>query len=279
MSKLTFRSNPCSSDIPYKKIFVITAYFLQAFICISLLASCANPLILMQKQDANPVAQRQNVNIVVRKRSIETTNWQTTANVLPRNVANAASATYQSGTRAYIYVVGGRGSAGVLTSVYYASINTNGNILSPWQTSSQIIPQALFGATAAIYEQGTTPYLYILAGRNSDNIGQKAAYYAAINSVTGDIGAWQTAMNSLPQGLLSPTSALYQSPKNPYIYVVGGQDNRYNMSMMTYYAAINPITGDIGAWQTATNNLPVGINKATSVLFQAGNTAYMYVIG
>lgn len=280
MSKITFQSSLFSAYVPYKKIFATKTYLYQIVIYISLFslfASCANPSILLQKQVANAVVQRQNA--VVQEPAVETTAWQTTANVLPQGVANAAYATFQSGTRAYMYVVGGRGSSGVLTSVYYASMNTDGNIQSSWQTSSQTIPLALFGATAAIYQQGTAPYLYIMAGRDSDNIGQKTVYYAAINPATGDVGAWQTAANSLPQGLLSPTSALYQSPKNPYIYVVGGQDNQYTVSTVTYYAAINPATGDIGAWQTATNNLPMGINKAASVLFQAGYAAYMYVIG
>ena len=66
--------------------------------------------------------------------------WNTTT-ALPQNIYFATSVEYNG----YVYVMGGDDGSSVLTTVYYAPLNTNGT-LGSWSSTTSL-PQALYRAT------------------------------------------------------------------------------------------------------------------------------------
>lgn len=210
----------------------------------------------------------------------ETTRWATTSQILPSTVANAASASYQSGSTGFVYSIGGQTSGGgKINSVFYAQVDASGDLKTTWNTSAHNFPLSVTGASAAVYSQGSAVYLYVVGGRNGSNSASTTVYYAQINPLTGDVGAWTAGTNTLSQGLLSPAVGIYQSATTPYLYVVAGQTNGFSVANSTYYAPLDPATGDVGAWTTSAHNLPHAMDKMAFATYQSGTTAYLYVVG
>jgi hypothetical protein len=94
--------------------------------------------------------------------------WATTA-ALPAGMNLASAALYDG----YVYVVGGQNGTGILTSVYYAQLRTDGTIGS-WQTAADPAPMAF--EAAAVAHNG---YLYLIGG-NDTVTSNPGAYHTAI---------------------------------------------------------------------------------------------------
>jgi N-acetylneuraminic acid mutarotase len=230
-------------------------------------------------------------------------SWNSTT-AFPSN-SPTMSARDQVGTavyNGYLYVMGGMaGSSGgdctigsapnyFCNGVFYAPINTTGTIGSwtattSFPSSSPTMPaRDDFGT--AVYDG----YLYVMGGYSVSNSGDcggvdcSGVFYASINS-NGTIGSWNST-TAFPSS--SPTmsdrydfgTAVY----NGYLYVMGGYSNSYTGNCYTGYC--NDVfgttiagAGAVGSWtaSTGTSNgsLPVGINWATSVVYNG----YVYEIG
>ena len=156
--------------------------------------------------------------------------WTTASNSLPVALNNESAVAYNG----YLYVIGGDANSGLLNSVYYAPINSNGSV-GTWQTSTNVLPNTVANG-AAVEENG---YLYLFGGDASGNLN--SVYYAPINS-NGSVGTWQTSTNVLPSATTYASAAVF----NGYVYVVGGTTSG------VFYAPINS-NGSVGTWTTATN--------------------------
>lgn len=186
--------------------------------------------------------------------------WQTATNSLTDVVAGATTSTANN----YVYVIGGVNSEEIpLSTVRYAPLNPDGT-LGVWNTSTPL-PEARFYANSVIYNG----FVYVIGGGANGSDHGSTVYYAPLNS-DGTVGAWNTAANSLPSGVLGASSVLV----NNYVYVLGGVDDTSLATSTVYYAPLNP-DGTVGAWNTATNSLPAAIFGQTSVT----SNGYIYSFG
>ena len=181
-------------------------------------------------------------------------SWTATT-PLPVATMDATSVVYNG----YVYEIGGCNNCNPSSTVYYASINSNGT-LGTWNATTPLLA-ATDGATSVVYNG----YVYEIGGYNG------SAYvatvdYAPINS-NGTIGTW-TATTPLLVAVDLATSVVY----NGYVYEIGGWNGSANFATVDY-APINS-NGTIGSW-TATTSLPVATSSATSVVYNG----YVYEIG
>jgi N-acetylneuraminic acid mutarotase len=182
--------------------------------------------------------------------------WAATTS-LPTATNSATSAVYNG----YVYEIGGstvNGTAGVIATVEYASINANGT-LGSW-TSTTSLPVATLAAASVIYNG----YVYEIGGNTSSG-DTTSVDYASING-NGTLGSWTTT-TSLPVAIEYATSVIY----NGYVYEIGGFPN--GITAVVDYAPINS-NGTLGAW-TSTTSLPTAAYGATSVAYNG----YIYEIG
>jgi N-acetylneuraminic acid mutarotase len=185
-------------------------------------------------------------------------SWQTASNSLPASLEAATSVVYNG----YVYVMGG--NAGTIEStVYYASLNADGSVGS-WQTASNSLPASLEAATSVVYNG----YVYVMGGEDASS-KVSSVYYAKLNS-NGSVGTWQTSSSSLPDQISGATTVVNEG----YVYVLGGEDNNYNIVTSIYYASLNA-DGSVSTWQTASNNTIDPVAFATAVT----SNGYIYVMG
>ncbi len=185
--------------------------------------------------------------------------WSTSTNPLPQVLSSATSVIYDG----YVYVMGGDGSSGSLSTVYYAPLSSTGGV-GAWSTSTNSLPQVLYNATSVEYGG----YVYVMGGYNGSS-SLSTVYYAPLSS-TGGVGAWSTSTNSLPQVLYNATSVEYGG----YVYVMGGYNGSSSLSTL-YYAPISS-TGGVGSWSTSTNSsLLQTLDNTVSVTYDG----YIYVMG
>ncbi len=185
--------------------------------------------------------------------------WSTSSNSLTQGLNGLTSVT----NNGYIYVMGGNSSGGASAAVYYAPINSNGSVGS-WTTSSNSLPQALFGATSVV----SGGYIYVVGGTTGLSMSS-AVYSAPINS-NGSVGSWTTQAHSLPQTEYYATSITY----NGYIYVIAGTGSGIPDYVNTVYSA-QLTSGTVSSWTTSGNTLPTALSGTTAVT----NNGYVYVIG
>ncbi|HEU5086553.1 MAG TPA: hypothetical protein VFT99_03875, partial [Roseiflexaceae bacterium] len=89
----------------------------------------------------------------------------------------------------YLYIIGGRNGGNRYNTVWYAPIESNGDIsTSPGLQAATSLPENRFEHTSVIYGD----YLYVLGGdRQNDTQYTNTVYYAPINA-NGSLGAWDT---------------------------------------------------------------------------------------
>ena len=174
---------------------------------------------------------------------------------LPQALDDAPSVTYNG----YVYVLSGYSGSGGSTSVYYASIGSNG-ALGAWNTASSPTPSAVLFATAVVYGG----YIYLLGGcvtTSSCSGPTSAVHFAQINS-NGNIGSWMTT-TALPTPLNGATTVMY----NGYLYEIGGNNSGVATQTQTgsqtavYYSSlvnndVNPVAIEING--TNVGNAGIG---------------------
>ncbi len=165
--------------------------------------------------------------------------WTTSPKLLPQNKSWHSSVIVGN----YIYAMGGV-DLGVVDTVYYTSVNSDGTI-NNWQSAISL-PQKIYGSSAVTYNN----YIYMIGGWiDSPIVASNKIYYTSVNS-DGTIGSWNTT-TSLPLGLSDVGSTL----SNGYIYVVGGVSDPATTVNKVYYSKINS-DGTIGSWNPSSNVLP-----------------------
>lgn len=160
---------------------------------------------------------------------------------LPQGSAYAALTATSSSV---IYMGGDTGSA-VISDVWVASWDANTGLIGSWSAQTAL-PAGGQNAAAATWNDTA---VYYLGGANYSNVVTSAVYWTTISN--GQLGSW-TAGPSLP----TPLASSYVGVFGNWIVVAGGSPGSAVASSAVYYAAINPATGALGAWQTGPN-LPV----------------------
>ena len=177
-------------------------------------------------------------------------NWQESSVTLPAAL-NAISATVSGG---YLYILGGTGAGGTVSTTYYSLINGDGS-LDGFQTGTAL-PVALANAQALV----ANGYIYFIGGYTGSS-AVATVYYAPLNTSTGAMGSW-TATSSLP----SNHNNFGATISNGYVYT-------YKTGSV-YYAPLNT-NGTLGTWATDANALPVNYNGTNSFTYNG----YHYLIG
>jgi len=198
--------------------------------------------------------------------NIELQEWRTSANILPANRADPATAT----SNGYIYVMGGGTASDGGTpqnTVYYTKVNVDGSIGS-WNTTSTL-GTAVSGAQATV----VNGYMYLIGGSTNGGGsghtgGQSLVQYARIN-VDGTLGTWTTT-TALPQARYEPavTSA------NGYIYVLSGKNTSNAYQTTIYYAKVNS-DGTISSWNTNATALSFAQARTQAVVLNGK----LYIVG
>ena len=182
--------------------------------------------------------------------------WSTYGTSLPGTLSYSQAIV----TNGYVYLLGGNNGSSIVSTVYYAPINSNGT-LGTWSTGTSL-PGAL-GYSQAIVTNG---YVYLLGGYNGSSY-TSTIYYAPINS-NGTLGTWSTYGTSLP-GALGISQAIVT---NGYVYLLGG-DNGSSWVSTVYYAPINS-NGTLGTWSTGTS-LPGVLGNSQAIV----TNGYVYLLG
>jgi len=150
--------------------------------------------------------------------------WNTTSQgQLPAVAANHTSVAATVGGTTYVYTIGGNG-AGVVSTVYKATIDTSGNI-GTWATTSQgQLPAVLaFHTTVAASINGPT-YLYTIGGANGGGTNQSTVYKAQLDN-SGNIGAWATTTQAqLPLLLHQHATVPATVGGTTYLYTIAGNN-------------------------------------------------------
>ncbi len=184
--------------------------------------------------------------------SSDITGWSTGTS-LPEAVSRSQAIV----TKNRVYLLGGWGALGPLSTVYTAPINGDGT-LGAW-TIGTSLPGGLSHSQAIV----TQNRVYLLGGFD-DTSTLSTVYTAPINS-DGTLGAWTTGA-SLPDVLDSSQAIVTQNR----VYLLGGSNDESTLS--TVYTA--PINGDgtLGAWITG-GSLPEAMSDFQAIVTQ--NRVYL----
>ena len=160
-----------------------------------------------------------------------------------------------------IYYVGGFNNSGAKSEIYYAEIDSDGN-LGEWTTNAIGLPEALYGFGTVEHDGN----IYVIGG--AGNSGHSDKVYMASVDPDGSISSWNT-LEPLPQ-------ALYRSSVlkvGNMIFAIGGQTGSVVLDKV-FYATINS-DGTISSWQESESTLPIPVTAASAA--QLGD--YMYLTG
>ena len=222
-------------------------------------------------------------------------SWTATT-PLPATMGLSTSVVYNG----YVYEIGGWNGSAVVSTVDYASINSNGT-LGSW-TATTSLPTALGYNTSVTYNG----YVYEMGGYNGSTY-ITTVYYAPILP-SGALGAWTTTASLsfttdagsaiydgyvyysgggavcfsqiLPSGglgtwttttsLSTPVVAAARLAEyNGYIYVAGGYNGSgTNMTTVDYFSVIS---GSLNITNSINNNTLISLNGFTGDITTAGN--------
>ena len=208
--------------------------------------------------------------------------WGTTT-VFTTGRASFAAVAYNG----YMYVMGGQSGGNTLYSdVQVAAINSGTGAVGTWgspQASGcsincgNTLPSSVFGQ-AAVAAGG---YLYSIGGCTSISSGNcgsspTASSYQAVVNADGTLGSWSAITTTNLTGRYQHAAVV----ANNYLYVLGGCTAVSGGSCTTtpndvQYASINPLTGAVSSWKTASTTFATGRTNIEATVI--GN--YLYVIG
>ena len=137
-----------------------------------------------------------------------------------------------------VYVLGGSSNAAnMISSIYTASINSDGT-LGSWVTETSL-PVGFAYSQAII----TNNRIHLIGGNNGS--GHTGFVYTAVLNSDGSIGVWGTG-TSLPGPLVAAQAIVTKNR----VYVCGGSNGTY--TSLVYTAPIN-VDGTLGTWTTGTS--------------------------
>ena len=170
-----------------------------------------------------------------------------TGTALPSPVANS----YLVVTNSRVYVLGGNNNTSLLSTVYYAVINSDGT-LGAWVTGTAL-PEAIYAGSAIV----TKNRVYLIGGKNA--AGSLITTYTAVINSDGSLGSWSTG-TSLPAPVW--THAVFVSRNR--VYTFGGTTGAGTIVKTVYTAVINA-DGTLGVWTIGTS-IPVAMQQTSSIV-------------
>jgi len=192
--------------------------------------------------------------------------WATTTS-LPQIIGRHSSVVYNGN----VYVIGGLGDTGSLSTVYYARLNVTTGAVGAWNSTTDLLTPR-YEHSSVVYNN----YIYSLGGTDSSNAVYNDVQFAPINA-SGALGIWQYTFNSTGTGTFSGgfTTARQNHSSiayNGYVYLTGGISGG-TIPNNDQYAPLND-NGTLGAWITTTT-IPVSRESHSSVV----SNGYIYVLG
>jgi len=142
-------------------------------------------------------------------------------------------------TSSSVIVMGGSTSSASLTDVWVASWDSGTGLIGSWSQQTAL-PVALDGSASATWNNDT---VYCIGGQNNSGTPVNTVYTTTISN--GQLGSW-SAGPGLPTAVMNPYVGVFGNT----LVIVGGQNPIGTPTTGTYYSAINPATGALGAWQT-----------------------------
>jgi N-acetylneuraminic acid mutarotase len=187
-------------------------------------------------------------------------SWQSTS-TMAAGAYNTGAAAYNG----YLFLLGGEANSSTkLATVQYAKIDSAGQTQA-FANASNSFTTARSLACSVAYNN----YIYVLGGSSDDsNSNVSSVYYSAINTSTGDLGAWSST-NAIPAVTDKSSCVAY----NGYLYVLGGESTSNAQVSTVRYVPINS-NGTLGTWATTTS-LSDTFSYAGSFVYQSK----LYVIG
>jgi len=150
-----------------------------------------------------------------------------------------------------VYLIGGFTGNLYSSTVYFASINSDGT-LGPWSTGPSL-PEPISDAQVIV----TTNTIYLVGGYNGAN--WLATIYTATINPDGTLGAW-AATDALPD-VLGGSHLVVTSNR---VYLLGGKTDATNVVSTVYSAPINS-DETIGPW-VADNSLPIPLTGGQAIV-------------
>ena len=200
--------------------------------------------------------------------------WSTDTNALPQARTAAASAT----ANGYAYIITGAvsGYPNNASTVYFAKLNADGST-GVWQTNVNVLPQALSGASSV----AANGRVYLFGGVNSSGATpQSTVYYATVQGMTRNSGQENIADQlTVGNGLTVAGNTIFQPTADSTADL--SVQNASGGSLINVDSTNSIITldgnssGALGAWQTASNNIPANRQGQATVTANG----YMYVLG
>jgi N-acetylneuraminic acid mutarotase len=158
-----------------------------------------------------------------------------------------------------VYLLGGYSTNSYISSIYSATINSDGT-LGSWSLYGSL-PGPL-GASQAVITRGR---VYLLGGR--DNSGNTNIVYTALINADGTLGSWNTGTN-----IYTPVVSSQAVVTRDKVYLLGG----YGTTFSTYHAQIFVASintdGTIGAW-TGLGSIPASLALSQALVVK--NRVYL----
>lgn len=139
--------------------------------------------------------------------------WTREAFNLPQGLAFASCVAFGK----MIYVIGGRNSSGLINTIYFTMINSDGSLgfTSGWATNARTLPVARSGAAPLVYEGR----IFLFGGETA--IGTTSSIIDAGIWNDHELGQWYATANPLPSAGEGYAAANYDGA----FWVVGGNMN------------------------------------------------------
>jgi N-acetylneuraminic acid mutarotase len=194
------------------------------------------------------LAQHQDGELTLTPRALGITPWTELVSTPLPQILYEHTAVAANG---HLFIVGGRNSSGLKTTVYRAAILADG-ALGPWQTMPSL-PQPLHHHATVKASRG----LLVIGGQcNLSPDEPVATVYRAAVAANGDLSNWgELTETPLPQALKSLGAAV----ANGYLFVIGGQ-NSDGQRQPTVYRTSLKADGTLDAW-TTTVALPISLDN------------------
>ncbi|MEI7818589.1 MAG: hypothetical protein WCI47_00565 [bacterium] len=188
--------------------------------------------------------------------------WQTSANSIPAGCSALETSTVV--IKNYIYALG----CGVNNrDIYYSQIGSDGNP-GAWSTHSNILPVSRLGGTAVV----ARGYLIYMGGVNV-----ATTLASGLKIQVNEDGSLNTGVgfSSISADLPNVRSIAAGVTLNGNVYIIGGYNSSGSVFYNTVFYGSVSATGDISAWSTSVNSLPVAL--AGSGVFI--NNGYINILG
>jgi len=197
---------------------------------------------------------------------------------LPDQLKDVAAASATINGTTYLYVSGGHDGSSPVSTVYRATVDSNGNV-GTWSTTNQgQLPAARNRHTMVIGEVNGNYYAWVAGGQGAG--GGTSVLKAPIDS-SGNIGTWTSSgQTQLYANLYWHSMVFYTVNGNDYIYSIGGYNNSTGTATTIVRRGTLDSSGNITEWLgTGQTNLPASRYNHQTRIAEVDGTIHLYLTG